>query len=110
MGLVERDEALAGLEELITDAVAGRGRVAMITGTVATGKTELLHTLADRAVELGALAVTATGSQVERDLPLALLSQLFHDAPLHSQDRDRAMNLLFEGTKAVLSAGHRNAA
>ena len=61
MGLVERDKAVAGLEGLLTEAVAGRGRVAMISGTVGTGKSELLHTLADRAVDFGALAVTASG-------------------------------------------------
>ncbi|BCY13263.1 LuxR family transcriptional regulator [Actinoplanes sp. L3-i22] len=105
MGLIERDEALDCLDELLADAVAGRGRVALVTGTVATGKSELLNLLADRSIERGALAVTATGSAVERDLPLALLGQLFHDAPLPADDRDRAMSLLLEGTRAVLAAG-----
>ncbi|GAA4590459.1 DNA-binding CsgD family transcriptional regulator [Actinoplanes octamycinicus] len=105
MGLIERDEALACLDELLADAVAGRGRTALVTGTVATGKSELLSVLADRSIERGALAVTATGSAEERDMPLALLGQLFHDAPLPTGDRDRAMSLLLEGTKAVLAAG-----
>ncbi|GAA2677315.1 helix-turn-helix transcriptional regulator [Actinoplanes palleronii] len=105
MGLIERDEAVACLDELLADAVAGRGRVALVTGTVATGKSELLNVLADRSIERGALAVTATGSADERDLPLALLGQLFHDAPLPTEDRDRAMSLLLEGTKAVLATG-----
>ncbi|BCJ41909.1 transcriptional regulator [Actinoplanes ianthinogenes] len=112
MGLIERDEALACLDELLADAVAGRGRTALVTGTVATGKSELLNVLADRSIERGALAVTATGSAVERDMPLALLGQLFHDAPLPADDRDRAMSLLLEGTKAVLAgddAGHLDA-
>jgi DNA-binding CsgD family transcriptional regulator len=108
MALVERHKAVAGLEALLAEAVGGRGRVAMVTGTVGTGKSEVLHTLADHAVELGALAVTATGSRAERDLPLALLSQLFHDAPLRHQERDRALNLLHEGTVAALAAESRD--
>lgn len=108
MGLVERDKAVAGLEGLLTEAVAGRGRVAMITGTVGTGKSELLHTLADRAVDFGALAVTASGAHAERNLPLALLSQLFHDAPLQDRERERAMSLLHEGTVAALAADNRD--
>lgn len=108
MGLVERDKAVTGLETLLSEAVAGRGRVAMITGTVGTGKSELLNTLADRAVDFGALAVTATGARAERDLPLAVLSQLFHDAPLQDREREHAMNLLHEGTVAALAAGNRD--
>ncbi|MBL7260313.1 helix-turn-helix transcriptional regulator [Paractinoplanes lichenicola] len=107
MDLIERDEAAARLDDLLAAAIAGRGRVALVTGTVATGKSELLAALADRSMERGALAVTATGSAMEKDMPLALLSQLFHDAPLLAEDRDRAMSLLLEGTKATL-AGARH--
>src|SRR5687768_3853474 len=80
MDLIERDEAAVRLDDLLAAAIAGRGRVALVTGTVATGKSELLAALADRSMELSALAVTATGSAMEKDMPLALLSQLFHDA------------------------------
>ncbi|GAB2608830.1 LuxR family transcriptional regulator [Paractinoplanes abujensis] len=104
MALVERNEALTRLDGLLADAAAGRGRVALVTGTVATGKSALLSALADRAADGGALAVTAIGSRAERDLPLALLSQLFHDAPLPPPERERAMNLLFEGTRAAMVA------
>jgi DNA-binding CsgD family transcriptional regulator len=103
MGLVERDEASASLEVLIADAVQGRGRVALVSGTVATGKSELLHLFAERAIALGALAVTATGSRVERDLPLGVLGQLIRDAPLVAEERERALALLDEGARAVLS-------
>ncbi|ROP31334.1 regulatory LuxR family protein [Couchioplanes caeruleus] len=102
MKLIERDEAATRLDELLADAIAGRGRLALVTGTVATGKSELLAALAERSMEQGALAVTATGSADERALPLALLSQLFHDAPLVAEDRQRAMELLLEGTRATL--------
>ncbi|GGK96015.1 LuxR family transcriptional regulator [Planomonospora parontospora subsp. parontospora] len=97
MALIERDEALASLEELLAGAATGRGRVALVSGTVATGKSELLHRFAEQAIELGVLAITATGSRLERDLPLGVLGQLIQDAPLTVQERERAVALLTEG-------------
>ncbi|MGV9779101.1 AAA family ATPase [Streptosporangium sp. NPDC003464] len=105
MSLVERDEALASLEGLLANAVMGKGRVALVSGTVATGKSELLHRFAEQALELGALPVTATGSRVERDLPLGVLRQLIQDSPLVAEERERAMALLEEGARTVTSSG-----
>lgn len=107
MGLVERDEASAALNTLLADAVAGKGRVALVTGTVATGKSELLHVFAEQAIDLGALAVTATGSRVERDLPLGVLGQLIRDAPLVAEERGRALELLEEGARTVAAPTFR---
>src|SRR4051812_35415591 len=91
MSLIERHEALASLEGLLAGAIMGKGRVALVSGTVATGKSELLTSFAEQAAELGALPITATGSLAERDLPLGVLGQLVHDAPLVMEERDRAM-------------------
>ncbi|WP_406312570.1 AAA family ATPase [Streptosporangium sp. NBC_01639] len=107
MGLVERDEALASLEGLLTSAVTGKGRAVLISGTVASGKSELLHSFAEQAIELGALPITATGSRVERDLPMGVLGQLIHDAPLVAEERDRALALLEEGARTVMSGDPR---
>ncbi|WP_067182595.1 helix-turn-helix transcriptional regulator [Microtetraspora niveoalba] len=101
MGLVERDEACAALEGLVADALGGKGRVALLTGTVATGKSELLHTFADRVVELGALPVVAMASAVEQDLPLGVIGQLMQDAPLIAEERERAMALLAESAASI---------
>ncbi|MDH2426299.1 AAA family ATPase [Sphaerisporangium sp. TRM90804] len=108
MSLIERHEALGSLEGLLSSAVMGKGRVALVSGTVATGKSELLHSLAERAVELGALPVTATASLAERDLPLGVFGQLIQDAPLVLEDRDRAMALLDEGARTVTPSGPGN--
>ncbi|WP_256862685.1 AAA family ATPase [Microbispora sp. GKU 823] len=103
MAMVERGQELALLEALLASAVMGRGRVALVGGAVATGKSMLLHTFAEQAIELGALAVTATGSPLERDIPLGVLRQLVEDAPLVPQERERALSLLDEGVRAVTS-------
>ncbi|WP_311922065.1 AAA family ATPase [Microbispora sp. H10836] len=101
MAMVEREQELVLLEALLASAVMGRGRVALVGGAVATGKSTLLHTFAEQAIELGALAVTATGSPLERDVPLGVLRQLVEDAPLVPQERERALSLLEEGAQAV---------
>ncbi len=62
MKLVERADAIATLDGLLASAVAGKGRIAVIAGAVASGKTELLNTYADRAVDRDALAITAIGA------------------------------------------------
>ncbi|WP_049565870.1 helix-turn-helix transcriptional regulator [Nonomuraea sp. SBT364] len=105
MGLIERQEELTALESLLANAVLSRGRIALVSGPVATGKSTLLRSLAEQAIELGALAVSATGSLMERDLPLGVLRQLIQDAPLVEADRDRAMALIEEGTRAATMAG-----
>ncbi|MCZ7423450.1 AAA family ATPase [Verrucosispora sp. WMMA2121] len=100
MKLVERADAIATLDGLLASAVAGKGRIAVIAGAVASGKTELLNTYADRAVDRDALAITAIGADAERDLPLGVLTQLLLDAPLVPEEQRRAMNLLYEGVRA----------
>ncbi|GII82577.1 hypothetical protein Ssi03_05670 [Sphaerisporangium siamense] len=105
MSLIERQEALASLEGSLTSAIKGKGRVALVSGAVATGKSELLHAFAEHAAELGALPITATGSLAERDMPFGVLGQLVHDAPLVLAERERAMALLQEGARAFASSG-----
>ncbi|MBG0829055.1 AAA family ATPase [Planomonospora sp. ID67723] len=104
MGLIEREEELASLEDLLSGAVMGRGRIALVGGAVATGKSTLLRALTEQAIELGALSVTATGSRAERELPLGVLRQLIQDAPLVAAERDRALALLDEGARAAASS------
>src|SRR5436189_84861 len=50
MTLVEREDQLSFLGNLFADCRAGNGRVVLVTGPIATGKTELLHTFARQAV------------------------------------------------------------
>ncbi|MFD4676670.1 AAA family ATPase [Lentzea sp. NPDC058450] len=74
-GLLERDDQWAALETLLADSLSGSGRVALLTGPVASGKTELLHAFGESC---GVLFVKATCSEFERDLPLGVVGQLFH--------------------------------
>jgi DNA-binding CsgD family transcriptional regulator len=79
-GLIERDDQWATLQTLLTDSLSGSGRVALLTGPVASGKTELLHAFGEGC---GVNFVKATCSAFERDLPFGVVGQIFHplDAP-----------------------------
>ncbi|MER5650463.1 AAA family ATPase [Streptosporangium sp. NPDC002524] len=101
---VQRHE-MATLRELLDEAVAGRGRVAMVTGAIATGKSALLHGLAEGALDRGVLSLTATGSRAEGALPLGVLSQLVLGASLSERNHSAALGLLREGIRRYLPAG-----
>ncbi|MFC4057162.1 ATP-binding protein [Planomonospora corallina] len=108
MGLIEREEERIVLGDLLRDSLSGRGRVALVTGTVATGKSVLLGSFAEEAAVLGALPITAMGSRLERDLPLGVLGQLVRDAPLTPEERTRALALLDEGVRSIVTAEWRS--
>jgi DNA-binding CsgD family transcriptional regulator len=108
MELAERTDILAVLDGMLLTAVSGEGRVAMVTGPVATGKTTLLTTFAERAVDLGGLAVTATGSSAEQGVALGVISQLLRDAPLVDDERRQATDLLREGARTSTTEAGRS--
>nr|WP_231921432.1 helix-turn-helix transcriptional regulator [Micromonospora auratinigra] len=79
---MERSRELDILRELYSDTAGGRGRVVLVSGPGATGKTELLRSFADHAAEAGALVLSAACSRAERMLPAAVMGQLFTSVPL----------------------------
>lgn len=104
--LVERDEEFDVLRDLLAEGLAGRGGCAVISGPIASGKTELLDTFADHAERSGALLLSAIGSSVERELPLGIIHQLFHSRELPSV-ADPLLHLLGDNvrTGAALAFG-----
>ncbi|MEW9534558.1 AAA family ATPase [Microbispora sp. NPDC049125] len=98
--VIGRDEELASLEGLLSDAMSSRGGIAMVSGTVTIGKSTLLHTFAGRAGRAGAAVLTAVGSTAERGLPLGVFAQLLHDAELTAEEGERVARLLREGADA----------
>jgi DNA-binding SARP family transcriptional activator/DNA-binding CsgD family transcriptional regulator len=106
-GLVERERELAALEAPVADALAGRGRIVVVEGPAGIGKSRLLAELRERATDAGALALTARGSQLERDFPFGLVRQLFEAALADGERRDRVLagsaaptRALFGGSEA----------
>ncbi len=69
--------AWAPLDELLREAEAGRGAVAIVNGPVAAGKTTLLHAFAEHASESGAQVLRAACSRREQKLAFGVARQLF---------------------------------
>nr|QEO74746.1 LuxR family transcriptional regulator [uncultured bacterium] len=85
MRLVDREFQLTGLDQLLADATAGRGRIALVSGALGSGKTALLEAFADRAALAGAAFVSAAGSWAERGLRFGVLSQILADSGVSSR-------------------------
>ncbi|RZS36569.1 regulatory LuxR family protein [Herbihabitans rhizosphaerae] len=96
MLFVERNKELDLLDGLFAKCARGRGQIALITGGMATGKTELLNAFTERAVEAGAVLLTATGARAERHLHLGVLGQLFHGGDLPEAVAQRVTDVLSE--------------
>ncbi|SFS71745.1 helix-turn-helix transcriptional regulator [Saccharopolyspora flava] len=89
--VTERISELARLSESLADCERGRGRVVLIGGGMATGKTALLDALGDLAGGR-ATVLRAVGSRAERELPLGVIAQLL--AGTGRSVRDRATSPL----------------
>ncbi|KAB2340339.1 AAA family ATPase [Actinomadura rudentiformis] len=66
----------------------------LITGGLASGKTELLGAVAEFANESGALLLTAAGARDEQRLQMGVMWQLLHSASLPPEVVDRATSLI----------------
>jgi DNA-binding CsgD family transcriptional regulator len=93
--LVDRDLELALLEERFEKCARGTGSVVLITGTVASGKTELLDTFSHRVPARGALILNAAASAAEVGLPFGAIEQLLVAAGVDPQPID---GLLADGS------------
>jgi DNA-binding NarL/FixJ family response regulator len=97
MELLERDGELATLEELANTCLAGKGEAVIVSGPVASGKTNLLNAFAERITAAGASFVSATASPAERALPFGVIGQVFYGARLPAEQARHAARLLEEG-------------
>uniref|UniRef100_A0AAU3GX71 AAA family ATPase n=1 Tax=Streptomyces sp. NBC_01401 TaxID=2903854 RepID=A0AAU3GX71_9ACTN len=97
MTLVEREEQLAFLAGLLVEVTGGKGRIAVVSGPAATGKSVLLDELTERAADAGMLPLTAIGATAETGLPLGVMGQLLRGAPLPAEQRADVRELLTTG-------------
>src|SRR5687767_14205914 len=87
MRLVDREFQLTVLDLMLADTVAGRGRIALVSGALGGGKTALSQAFADRSVLAGATFVSATGSWAEKGLRFGVLSQILLDTTVSAHGR-----------------------
>ncbi|MYS24414.1 AAA family ATPase [Streptomyces sp. SID4948] len=90
------------LNRLFSGTMTGERQIAIISGPVASGKTELLRMFAGRATAAGAVHYGATASRTDHRMPTAVLRQLFRTSDLSPADAARVSRALH-----TLSSGHR---
>lgn len=69
------------MKGLLAQAFDGHGRVAVVSGPVASGKTELLRVLTEEATQAGVVVLHALCGRTERGIPFGVLRQLLDTAP-----------------------------
>jgi DNA-binding CsgD family transcriptional regulator len=104
MELVERDDEVRLLTGLYAECAAGRGRVVLVSGPVATGKTALMWSLAARVGAEGGRFLGAVASRAEQWLPLGVVDQVLRAAGALTP---RVRRLLDVGVETVMAAQER---
>jgi DNA-binding NarL/FixJ family response regulator len=79
--LLERDAALATINQRLGDVTAGGGSLLLLEGPAGIGKTRLVQAAGRRGRELGLMTLSARGSELERDFAYGVVRQLF-ETPL----------------------------
>ena len=92
--LLERDEELSELGALLEDTRHGRGRLLLLEGQAGIGKTHLLRELQYLAQATGARALSARGSELERDFAFGVVRQLLEPllARASAEERERLLD------------------
>ncbi|WAP56094.1 helix-turn-helix transcriptional regulator [Streptomyces sp. S465] len=103
--LFECENHLSALRDMLRGATQGRGRLALVSGAVASGKTTLLNTFAEHAIDQGALLLEAAGSRAESDLPFGILRKIFDNAAMPADVRSEAIALLDGNAPESTAAG-----
>ncbi|MBV9796606.1 MAG: AAA family ATPase [Solirubrobacterales bacterium] len=88
--LLERDAALARIDQRLADAIAGRGSLLLLEGPAGIGKTRLILEAGLRGRELGITTQSARGSELEREFAYGLVRQLFEALVVAASPSERA--------------------
>ncbi|MET8050071.1 MULTISPECIES: LuxR C-terminal-related transcriptional regulator [unclassified Streptosporangium] len=97
------------LKGLLAESSAGNGRLVLVSGGLASGKTELLHEFSRVAATSGALLLSATGSLGENTLQAGMIDQLFHGAGLPPEVSDQVSRLIRRHTVTTGATRHAEA-
>src|SRR5215207_8969268 len=74
--LLERDEAVAAVDQLIESAGRRDGSVLMVEAAAGVGKTAVLALARERARDGGLVVMNARGAELERDFAFGIVRQL----------------------------------
>jgi DNA-binding CsgD family transcriptional regulator/tetratricopeptide (TPR) repeat protein len=91
---LEESNSLGKMKGYLADCAAAKGRLVMVSGGLASGKSQLLQDFSRHASESGALVLWATGSWAELDLQVGVVEQLFHNSALPAEILDRVSRIV----------------
>ena len=86
----EPDEALNSLREHFRQSAQGSGRLILVSGGIASGKTRLLNEFLHHADESGAMTLRASGAPDEQAIGTAIIDQLLTNSALPPELAARA--------------------
>ncbi|MCW3063577.1 MAG: transcriptional regulator, LuxR family, partial [Solirubrobacterales bacterium] len=96
VGLLERAHALEAVEDTLSLAAGGTGRLLLIEGAAGIGKSRVLDAARARASAAGFRVLAARGGELERDFSCGVALQLF-ERPVRAlapPDRERLLSRL----------------
>jgi DNA-binding CsgD family transcriptional regulator len=97
--LLERDLELSELDDALSQAQSGRGRLVVIEAPAGLGKTSLLRAACRVADEASITCLRARASELERDFAYGCVRQLLE--PMVAEAAGRRESSLFEGAAAL---------
>jgi DNA-binding CsgD family transcriptional regulator len=97
--LLERERELHELDDALSAAQRGRGRVVLVEAPAGLGKTSLLAAASETAAEEGFAALRARATELERDFAYGCVRQLLEPTVARASDPDRER--LFEGAAGL---------
>lgn len=92
-GILERDAELGALRGRVSELRHGVGGVVLVEGAAGIGKTVLLDEARDAARDAGAVVLSATAVELEREFPFGVVHQLLDPVLARADDqlRDRLL-------------------
>ena len=102
--LLDRDRELQAVDGLVAEAAEGEARLVLIEGAAGIGKTRLLSEARRRAEAAGMRALTARGSELEREFAFGVVRQLFEPVLGRNGERELLLAGAAESAEAVFAA------
>ncbi|MEU5951726.1 AAA family ATPase [Streptomyces sp. NPDC047525] len=105
MRFSHNDRELTQLNRMLGSCLSRKGGVVLIDGTVTSGKTELLRSFSENALEENALVLSALAVQTEKEIPFGVVDQLAHNAPMQFAEIAELQEIIATGASVSTTSG-----
>ncbi|MFI6151936.1 AAA family ATPase [Kitasatospora sp. NPDC051170] len=92
MELLEREAEISAVDGCLSHCRHGNGRILLVEGFAATGRSELLRAAVARARQAEFTLLTASASRPARDVPLGVVRQLLESLPRTADQQVRSLS------------------